>query len=156
MGFEEKFLLKAIDLSSENVKKGSGPFGAVIVREGKIIGEGVNRVTSNFDPTAHAEIEAIRNACGLLENWWLEECEIYSSCEPCPMCLSAIYWARIKKIYFANTRVQADEIGFSDNFIYEEIPKLPETRKIPSEHHPNIAAEKIFIEWKGNINKKEY
>nr|HQG67405.1 nucleoside deaminase [Paludibacteraceae bacterium] len=117
MEFQEKMMRKAIALSLENIKKGGGPFGAVIVKDGKIIATGVNRVTSNNDPTAHAEITAIRKAAGKLKNFDLSGCEIYTSCEPCPMCLGAIYWAHLDKMYFANTKADAQNAGFDDSFI---------------------------------------
>jgi tRNA(Arg) A34 adenosine deaminase TadA len=118
---QEKYMQRAIDLSRESVKSGGGPFGAVIVKNGNIIAEGSNGVTQNNDPTAHAEINAIRKAAQALQNFDLSGCEIYSSCEPCPMCLGAIYWARLDKLYFANTKEDAAKINFDDQFIYEEI-----------------------------------
>ena len=122
---QKVFMREAIRLSMENVQSGNGgPFGAVIVKNGKIIAIGVNKVTKSNDPTAHAEINAIRNACKTLDSFQLDECEIYCSCEPCPMCLGVIYWARPKAIYFANTKKDAAEINFDDNFIYHEM-KLP-------------------------------
>ncbi len=119
---QKVFMREAIRLSMENVQSGNGgPFGAVIVKNGKIIAIGVNKVTKSNDPTAHAEINAIRNACKTLDSFQLDECEIYCSCEPCPMCLGVIYWARPKAIYFANTKKDAAEINFDDNFIYDEV-----------------------------------
>lgn len=126
------FMTRAIELSLENVRLGSGgPFGAVVVRDGEIISEGVNCVTASNDPTAHAEIVAIRKACGRLKQFDLKGCEIYTSCEPCPMCLGAIYWARPERIYYANTAADAANAGFDDSFIYREIPLPPTRRKIP-------------------------
>ena len=122
---------KAIELSIENINKGGGPFGCVIVKDNKIISEGSNKVTSNNDPTAHGEIVAIRAACEKLNNFSLNGCELYSNCEPCPMCLAAIYLARIDKIYYANTREDAQKIDFDDSFIYSEFQKDINQRKIP-------------------------
>jgi len=116
----EYFMEKAIELSLDNMRSGKGgPFGAIIVKDGKIVGSGANHVTSENDPTAHAEVVAIRDACKNLGTFQLDDCIIYTSCEPCPMCLGAIYWARPKAIYYANTRVDAANIGFDDDFIYE-------------------------------------
>ena len=128
---KNKFMSRAIELSLESVNNGTGPFGAVIVKNEKIIAEGSNKVTSTNDPTAHGEIVAIREACKQLNNFSLSGCELYSSCEPCPLCLSAIYWARINKIYYANTREDARKIDFDDSFIYSEIKKNIDERKIP-------------------------
>ena len=116
-----------------SVAEGGGPFGAVVVRRGEVVATGTNSVTLLNDPTAHAEVSAIRAACAAVKDFKLEECEIYSSCEPCPMCLSAIYWAGIRKIYFANTREDAKRIGFDDSFIYDQIPLAPSRRTVPSE-----------------------
>jgi tRNA(Arg) A34 adenosine deaminase TadA len=121
---------KAIALSVENVKKGGGPFGAVIVKDGKIIASGVNRVTANSDPTAHAEVNAIRKASRKLKTFDLAGCEIYTSCEPCPMCLGAVYWAHLDKMYYGNSKADAKNIGFDDSFIYDELDLKPEERKI--------------------------
>ena len=120
---KKDFMKLAIDLSIENIDKGGGPFGAVIVKDNKVIAASGNSVTNDLDPTAHAEVNAIRKAAKVLGNFDLSGCEIYASCEPCPMCLGAIYWARINKLYFANTKVDADKIGFSDKFIYDEFEK---------------------------------
>ena len=124
------FMKRAIELSIQNIKNNGGPFGCIIVKENKIIAEGVNRVTFNNDPTAHAEIIAIRNACKKLNTFNLEKCELYTSCEPCPMCLSAIYWSHIDKIYYGNSRLDASKIGFDDDFIYNELNKDLSSRKI--------------------------
>src|SRR5690606_21604448 len=128
-----EFMREAIRLSTENVisKKG-GPFGCIIVKDGKIIARGTNEVSSTNDPTAHAEIIAIRNACKELNSFSLEGCEVYCSCEPCPMCLSAIYWARAAKIYYGNTKADAAKINFDDQYIYDEISKEHSKRSIPS------------------------
>lgn len=148
---------RAIELSKNNVVSGKGgPFGAVIVKDGKIIGEGWNKVTLNNDPTAHAEVEAIRQACASVGNFSLETSEIYTSCEPCPMCLSAIYWARISKIYFANTKKDAANIQFDDDFIYQEIPKALDKRKIPMEALLRDEALDVFSIWSKSIDKISY
>lgn len=151
------FLKKAIELSAEKMNAGEGgPFGAVIVKNNQIIAEGWNQVTTSCDPTAHAEITAIRKAAEKLGTFDLAGCQIYSSCEPCPMCLSAIYWARLDKIYFANTRTQAAKIGFDDNFLYEEVTKTIENRKIPTFHTPNESALKVFKDWENKADKVLY
>ena len=120
---KNEFMKRAIELSIQNINKGGGPFACVIVRDNNIVGEGSNKVTSTNDPTAHGEVVAIREACKKLNNFSLKGCELYSTCEPCPMCLSAIYWARIDKIYYANTRKDAQKIGFDDSLIYSEFQK---------------------------------
>jgi len=154
--FDEKFMKKAIKLSLVNVTKGGGPFGAVIVKNGKIISEGTNNVTKLNDPTAHAEIEAIRNASKKLKNFDLKECEIYTSCEPCPMCLSAIYWANIRKIYYANTRKDAERIGFRDDHIYKELSTSLKKRKIPIIQALRKDALKAFELWEYKTDKISY
>jgi len=133
-----------------------GPFGAVIVRDGEIIAEGWNQVTSANDPTAHAEVVAIRRACEKLGSFSLDGCTIYTSCEPCPMCLGAIYWARIKEIRYANTRADAARIGFDDSLIYDEVPKEPADRMIPTVHQPSDAARAVFDDWENKPDKIEY
>ena len=154
---QKVFMREAIRLSMENVQSGNGgPFGAVIVKNGKIIAIGVNKVTKSNDPTAHAEINAIRNACKTLDSFQLDECEIYCSCEPCPMCLGAIYWARPKAIYFANTKKDAAEINFDDNFIYLEM-KLPfPERKLPTIQLLRDEAQSAFIQWQESDDKIDY
>ncbi|QQS28697.1 MAG: nucleoside deaminase [Sphingobacteriales bacterium] len=150
-------MTEAIRLSAEGLKKGEGgPFGAVVVKDGKIIARGNNRVTSTNDPTAHAEVVAIRNACSALGTFQLTGCEIYTSCEPCPMCLGAIYWARPDKVYYANTRIDAADIDFDDYFIYQEISQSPEQRKIPFVHLPNPEALKVFTDWVNKTDKTKY
>lgn len=146
----------AIELSRKSVESGGGPFGAVIVRDGKVVATGSNNVTINNDPTAHAEVSAIRAACVGSGTFKLEGCEIYSSCEPCPMCLSAIYWAGISKIYFANTRQDAKDIDFDDSFIYDQIPLAPAKRTIPSEEMLRAEAIKVFRMWSAKEDKVEY
>ena len=147
---------RAIDLSDESVKTGGGPFGAVIVKAGKIIAEASNSVTKENDPTGHAEINAIRKAASLLKDFDLEGCEIYSSCEPCPMCLGAIYWAHLDRLYFANTQADAAEIGFDDQFIYEEIEKPFVQRKLKTAQLMRDKALKVFSNWKNFEEKIEY
>jgi len=157
MNNDEFFLKRAIELAQENVKKGrGGPFGAVIVKDGKIIAEGTNLVTSSNDPTAHAEIVAIRNACKELGTFQLTDCEIYSSCEPCPMCLGAIYWARPKRLIFAATRQEAAQAGFDDEFIYQEVSKSIEQRHLPTQQLPIEERMKPFDEWNNTNNKIPY
>lgn len=148
---------EAIRVSQKMMRAGKGgPFGAVIVRDGKIISTGHNQVTSTNDPTAHAEIVAIREACKKLKTFQLDDCDLYTSCEPCPMCLSAIYWARLKKIYFANTRQDAAEIGFDDDFIYQEIPLPLKDRKIVMKQILRKKALLAFGEWKNKTDKILY
>jgi guanine deaminase len=151
------FMQRAIELSKENMHKNhGGPFGAVIVKDGKIIAEGWNSVTSKNDPTAHAEVEAIRKAALKLSNFSLEGCEIYTSCEPCPMCLGAIYWARLDKIYYANSREDAAHIDFDDDFLYKEIPKSVNDRKIPTERMLADEALRVFKMWQEKSDKIPY
>ena len=148
---------KAIALSVAMMRANrGGPFGAVIVKDGRVIAEGFNKVTSDNDPTAHAEVTAIREACNALGSFSLAGCEIYTSCEPCPMCLSAIYWARLRHIYFANTRKDAAKIGFDDDFLYKEIPLPIERRSVPMTRVlPDEAAE-AFAEWEAKPDKIAY
>ncbi len=148
---------RAIALSEANLRTNhGGPFGAVIVRDDRIIAEGCNRVTSSLDPTAHAEIEAIRAACQALGQFQLSDCVIYSSCEPCPMCLSAIYWARLDRIYYANTRQDAAAIGFDDDFLYREIPRPPVERSVPAHRLLADEARIAFATWQGKGDKIRY
>ena len=151
-----KFMQRAIELSIKSVNQGTGPFGAVIVKENKIISEGFNNVTSANDPTSHAEIVAIRSACKSLNNFSLEDCILYTTCEPCPMCLSAIYWAHIDKIYYANTRNDAQKIDFSDALIYEELSKTIKERKIPMHQMMRDEALKVFEMWDKKVDKVKY
>lgn len=154
---EQKFLERAIELSKQGMENGKGgPFGCVIVKNNEIIGEGNNRVTSTNDPTAHAEVVAIREACQKLGNYQLEGCDIYTSCEPCPMCLGAIYWARPRKVIYANTREDAAAIEFDDDFIYDEINIPVQDRKIPFIHSPHPLAKEIFTAWKNWEGKQKY
>ena len=150
------FMQKAIELSIKNINNNGGPFGCVIVKNNKIISEGVNGVTQNNDPTAHAEIVAIRNACTKLNTFDLSGCEMYTSCEPCPMCLSAIYWSHIDKIYYANTRIDAAKIGFDDKFIYDELNIDLKKRLIPLEQINQKEAIKAFNDWELKTDKIRY
>ena len=153
---KNRFMSRAIELSIESVKSGGGPFGSVIIKNNEIISEGMNRVTKNNDPTAHGEIVAIRNACKNLNDFSLEGCELYTSCEPCPMCLSAIYWSRIDKIYYANTRDDAKKIDFDDSLIYSELAKKIKERKIPTTQLMRDEALQGFTLWKNTENKVKY
>ena len=153
---KNEFMKRAIELSLESVNKGGGPFGCVIVKDNRIIAEGSNKVTSTNDPTAHGEIVAIRNACKQLNNFSLNGCELYSSCEPCPLCLSAIYWARINKIYYANTREDAQKIDFDDSFIYSEFHKNINERKITMFQMMRNEALKAFELWDKKTDKVKY
>lgn len=153
----EYFMKEAIRLSKENISRPTGgPFGAVIVKDGEIISSGSNQVTTKNDPTAHAEIEAIREACMKVGSFSLEGCDIYTSCEPCPMCLSAIHWARIGKIYFANSRKDAAALNFDDEFLYDEIGKELHERKIPMIRILESEAIKVFEEWEKKTDKIHY
>lgn len=152
----EELMRKAIELSIENVANGGGPFGAVIARNGEIIATGVNRVTANNDPTAHAEVSAIRTAAEKLGRFDLSDCEIFTSCEPCPMCLGAIYWARLNKIYFANNKTDAKNIGFDDSFIYDELALPRDQRHLSAEEMMRNEAIKAFEAWTKKTDKIEY
>ena len=153
---KNEFMKRAIELSIESVNKGGGPFGCVIVKDEKIVSEGSNKVTSSKDPTAHGEIVAIREACKKINNFSLSGFELYSSCEPCPMCLSAIYWARIDKIYYANTREDAQKIDFDDSLIYSEFNKNIGERKIPMIQMMRNEALKAFELWDKKTDKVKY
>ena len=153
---KNEFMKRAIELSIESVNKGGGPFGCVIVKDEKIVSEGSNKVTSSKDPTAHGEIVAIREACKKINNFSLSGFELYSSCEPCPMCLSAIYWARIDKVYFANTRQDAQKIDFDDSLIYSEFQKNIDKRKIPMIQMMRDEALKAFELWDKKTDKVKY
>lgn len=153
----DTFMRRAIALAEQNVASGGGgPFGAVVVHDGRIIGEGTNQVTGTHDPTAHAEMVAIRAACTQLGTYSLAGCEIFASCEPCPMCLSAIYWARIERIFFGNTKTDAAAIGFDDDHIYREIPLPISERDIPTERLLADEAITAFRAWETADNKIEY
>jgi len=150
------FMREAVRLSIDSVKTGGGPFGAVIVKDGKIIAKASNKVTQNNDPTAHAEVEAIRIAAKELNSFDLSGCEIYTSCEPCPMCFGAIYWAHLDKLFFANTKNDAEAIGFDDSFIYKEISRPYSERKVPNIQLLRNEALKAFKEWENKEDKLEY
>ena len=148
---------KAIELARQGMLSGKGgPFGCVIVKGDEIVGKGCNLVISTVDPTAHAEIVAIRDACKNLGNFQLDECEVYTSCEPCPMCLGALYWARVQKVIYANTRYDAAAIEFDDDFIYQEINTSFMQRQIPFIHLPHPAALAVFKEWKDMEDRMKY
>jgi tRNA(Arg) A34 adenosine deaminase TadA len=154
---EEKFMLEAIKLAEYGVHQNcGGPFGCIVVKDDQIIGKGYNKVTSKNDPTAHAEIVAIRDACTNLNSFQLEDCEIYTTCEPCPMCLGAIYWARPKIIYFAGNRGDAAAIGFDDSMIYEEMNAKLEERRIPIKPIGRSMAQELFKTWDNKPDKIEY
>ena len=151
------FMDRAIDLSRRGMRAGEGgPFGAVIVRGEEIVAEGVNRVIATRDPTNHAEVIAIREASRALGSCDLSGCELYANAEPCPMCLGAIYWARLDAVYFANSRADAAEIGFDDAMIYEELDKDADQRRIPFKHHPDARARAVFAEWLATEDKTQY
>jgi guanine deaminase len=152
-----EFMLEAIRLSVQKMRRGAGgPFGAVVVKGNKIVGRGWNQVTSSNDPTAHAEVTAIRDACKRLKTFQLDDCELYTSCEPCPMCLAAIYWARFKKVYYANTRKDAARIEFDDDFIYREVSLPIRKRKIPMKQLLRDEALAAFAEWRDKVDKILY
>ena len=154
---QKEFMRAAIELSRAKMRENcGGPFGAVVVREGKIIARGWNRVTSANDPTAHAEVAAIRAACKKLGTFHLSDCELYTSCEPCPMCLAAIYWARFKRIYYANTRRDAARIEFDDEWLYREVARPMGRRKIPARQLLRAEALAVFDEWQAKPDKVRY
>lgn len=155
---DEQYLFEAVMLSRQGMAQGhGGPFGCVIVKDGKVVGQGYNRVTSTNDPTAHAEVVAIRDACARLGSFQLEGCVVYTSCEPCPMCMGAIYWARPLKVIYANTRGDAAAVGFDDQFIYDELKIEDLTkRKIPFVHIALKEAKEVFETWKAQIGRIEY
>jgi guanine deaminase len=153
----EKFMLRAVELARAGMDNNEGgPFGCVVVRNGEIVGEGNNRVTSTNDPTAHAEMVAIREACRNLQTFQLSGCEVYTSCEPCPMCLGALYWARPETVYFANTRSDAAAIGFDDSLIYDEIGLETGQRRLPMVAMPLREARAVFDAWKQKTDKTPY
>ena len=154
---EDRFIAEAIALAAENVLEGKGgPFGAVVVQGGEVIARAANEVTTTSDPTAHAEMVAIRRACAVLKRFDLSDCEVYASCEPCPMCLSAIYWARIPMVYFAATKQQAAEAGFDDALIYSELSKPAEQRQVKMQRVAAVEAGQPFAEWAKSPYKVEY
>jgi tRNA(Arg) A34 adenosine deaminase TadA len=151
------YMREAVQLAEQGMRSGrGGPFGCVVVRRGEIVGRGSNRVTSTNDPTAHAEVVAIRDACAALQTFQLPDCELYTSCEPCPMCLSAIYWARIPQVYYGNTRADAAAIGFDDEFIYQQVPLAPEARTVKMELFLRDEAQIAFQEWANKTDKIRY
>jgi tRNA(Arg) A34 adenosine deaminase TadA len=152
-----RWMNEAISLAHAGMRiHGGGPFGAVIVADGKMVGRGCNQVTPLLDPTAHAEVTAIRDACRALGRFDLRGCVLYTSCEPCPMCLSAIYWARIDRVYFASTRKDAAGIGFDDDFIYQQIPLEIAARSLPMQQLPTSSAADLFAEWAAKPDKIPY
>ena len=152
-----EFMRAAIRISVAKMRANcGGPFGAVVVRQGKIVGRGWNQVTSTNDPTAHAEVTAIRDACQRLKTFQLDDCELYTSCEPCPMCLAAIYWARFKKVYYGNTRKDAARIDFDDDLIYREVATPIARRKIPMKQLLRVEALTAFEEWASKVDKIRY
>jgi tRNA(Arg) A34 adenosine deaminase TadA len=154
---EPKFMRVAIRLSLQKMRGNhGGPFGAMVVRRGKVVGRGWNQVTSTNDPTAHAEVMAIRAACRRLKTFRLDDCELYASCEPCPMCLAAIYWARLRRVYYASTRRDAARIGFADDFIYREVTRPVSRRAIPMQQLLHDEALKVFAEWTNKPDKIRY
>ena len=150
------FLEQAIDQAVENVRRGGGPFAALVVKEGVVIAIGVNQVTRANDPTAHAEIVAIREACRVLSDFQLDGCDLYSSCEPCPMCLGALYWARPARVYFAATKADAAQAGFDDAFIYQQLDVPYPERAIPMFHVSGNGATRPFDAWRAKLDKTEY
>jgi len=154
---DQRYLARAVALSREHMERGEGgPFGAVIVRDGTILAEGWNQVTSAKDPTAHAEVTAIRRACQAVGDFSLEGATLYTSCEPCPMCLASAYWARVSRIVYANTRQDAAEIGFDDSLIYDEVSKPISERLIPMDHLPSLEAKAVFDAWADKDDKIAY
>ena len=153
---KEELMHRAIELSKNSVKTGGGPFGAVIAKDGIIIAEASNSVTIDLDPTAHAEVNCVRQACFKLKTFNLEGCEIYTSCEPCPMCLGAIYWAHLDRIFYGNDRKDAAAIGFDDDFIYQEMPLKPEQRHKTMQRLMGMEALKAFRMWEESADKTEY
>ena len=157
MADHDELMQRAVAISGKHMRNGKGgPFGAVVARDGEIVAEGFNKVTSDNDPTAHAEVVAIREACKALGTFDLSGCVIYASCEPCPMCLAAIYWARLDRVYYTNTREDAARIGFDDALIYDEIGKEIDTRSIPMTRIPLEEADEIFREWEAKEDKVPY
>jgi guanine deaminase len=153
----DKFMQRAIALATENVTSGrGGPFAAVVVKDSRIVGEGTNRVTSTNDPTAHAEVVAIREACRALKDFQLTGCDLYTTCEPCPMCFGAIYWARPARVFFAGTAQDASDAGFDDSFIYSELRRAAAERKIPMIQMMRKEALEAFTVWKNKADRKSY
>lgn len=151
-----ELMQRAIELSVQNVQQGGGPFGAVIARHGEVLAEGVNRVTANHDPTAHAEVQAIREAARRLGTFDLTGCDIYASCEPCPMCLGAIYWARLDHLYYAATQHDAAGAGFDDAFIYRELALEPKERSLSTQQLLHGEAQQAFADWRDKEDRTDY
>lgn len=156
MPYSPVFMQEAIALASENIRRGGGPFGAVIVQNGVVIARAANQVTTTNDPTAHAEVLAIREACRTIGNFQLTGCELYTSCEPCPMCLGAIYWARPLQVYFACTRADAAAAGFDDSLIYAEASIDPAQRRIPMTQWDREAGLQVFRDWESKQDRRRY
>lgn len=152
----EELMRMAIALAQDNVARGGGPFGAVVARDGEVVATGVNRVTADCDPTAHAEVRAIRAAAALLGTFDLRGCELFSSCEPCPMCLGAVYWARLDRLFYASTKADAAGAGFDDSFIYDEMPLRPDERSLPSVQMLRDEAARVFEAWINKDDRVEY
>ncbi|MCA0268881.1 MAG: nucleoside deaminase [Bacteroidetes bacterium] len=153
---DEHLMQRALALAAENVAAGGGPFGTIVVKDGRLVGTGVNRVTAMHDPTAHAEVVAIRDACANLGTFQLDGCDLYTSCEPCPMCLGAIYWARPDRVFYAASRHDAASAGFDDALIYDEIGLEPSARRIPFVHAPVAGTLRPFEVWNANDAKTRY
>ncbi|MEM9447814.1 MAG: nucleoside deaminase [Cyanobacteria bacterium P01_E01_bin.6] len=152
-----KFMQEAIALSLDAIRTGKGgPYGAVVVKDGSVIGRGMNEVTSMNDPTAHAEMTAIRQACDMIQSWQLPGCELYTSCEPCPMCMGAIYWARLDRVYYANTKETAAQFGFNSAYFYEQVASTPDQRDMPMILFMSKAAIAAFEEWSDKTDKQSY
>jgi guanine deaminase len=150
-------MLRAIQLATENVRNGrGGPFGAVIVKDGSVIATGTNQVTASNDPTAHAEVVAIRSACQVVGHFHLEGCDVYTSCEPCPMCLAALYWSHCRAIYYGNSAADAAKIGFDDSFLYEEVKRASQDRRIPIRQMLSDQAWESFAAWESSPYKVSY
>lgn len=152
----EELMRMAIALAQDNVARGGGPFGAVVARDGEVVATGVNRVTADCDPTAHAEVRAIRAAAARLGTFDLRGCELFSSCEPCPMCLGAVYWARLDRLFYASTKADAAGAGFDDSFIYDEMPLRPDERSLPSVQMLRDEAARVFETWINKDDRVEY
>ena len=154
---DPKFMRMAIDLATENVRSGKGgPFGAVVVRNGEVLAAEANTVTSSNDPTAHAEVNAIRAACRKIESFQLDDCEVYTSCEPCPMCFAALYWSRCRAVFFGNTKTDAAAAGFDDSFLYDEVKRPVEERRIPFARVLGDEAIESFEVWKQSMERVDY
>lgn len=152
----EELMRMAIALAQDNVARGGGPFGAVVARDGEVVATGVNRVTADCDPTAHAEVRAIRAAAARLGTFDLRGCELFSSCEPCPMCLGAVYWARLDRLFYASTKADAAGAGFDDSFIYDEMPLRPDERSLQSVQMLRDEAARVFEAWINKDDRVEY